>query len=116
MQARTWIRHLLLILAMATPNIGLAERASLRSESAPSSATAPTTSTPSARSAPRILHALGVTTQQEWLDAKDYGYGADLQYRLRFPSEYQLGLEAAVVQAEADRIGGYAAADTRRLE
>jgi hypothetical protein len=65
---------------------------------------------------PPLLHAFGASALLRALDGKDLGYGAQLDYRLRWPSEYQLGFGIAALALEADRIGGFAAKHTRRLE
>ncbi len=62
------------------------------------------------------MHAVGASALLRSLDAKDLGYGAQLEYRLRWPSEYQLGLAGAALALEADRIGGFAARHTQRFE
>jgi hypothetical protein len=43
------------------------------------------------------MHAVGASALLRSLDAKDLGYGAQLEYRLRWPSEYQLGLAGAAL-------------------
>ncbi len=63
-----------------------------------------------------LTHALGAAALLRSLDSKDLGYGGQLDYRLRWPSEYQLGVSLAALVLAADRIGGFEAEQTRRYE
>jgi hypothetical protein len=70
----------------------------------------------SPRAASALIHTVGASALLRALDTHDLGLGGQLDYRLRWPSEYQLGLSFAALALAADRIGGFAAEDTVRYE
>ena len=102
MDSPVWARTCLCAVALTAPNLTLAEA----TDEAAASIEAPA----------RVVHAVGANALMRSLDSKDLGFGAQAEYRLRWPSEYQLGLSASLLALEADRIAGYAAKDTRRVE